>query len=52
MFRSFYFLFFGRDSDILPLEEDTMQPVPMYVSDEEDNKDEIELISLNAAFYA
>ncbi|XP_040166372.1 uncharacterized protein LOC120902012 [Anopheles arabiensis] len=41
-----------RDSDILPLEEDTLQPVPMYVSDEEDNKDEIELISLNAAFYA
>uniref|UniRef100_A0A182X654 Uncharacterized protein n=1 Tax=Anopheles quadriannulatus TaxID=34691 RepID=A0A182X654_ANOQN len=41
-----------RDSDILPLEVDTLQPVPMYVSDEEDNKDEIELIPLNAAFYA
>uniref|UniRef100_A0A1S4GZW0 Uncharacterized protein n=2 Tax=Anopheles gambiae TaxID=7165 RepID=A0A1S4GZW0_ANOGA len=41
-----------RDSDILPLEEDTLQPVPMYVSDEEDNKDETELIPLNAAFYA
>ncbi|XP_041776772.1 uncharacterized protein LOC121596151 isoform X2 [Anopheles merus] len=38
--------------DILPLEEDTLQPVPMYVSDDEDNKDGIELIPLNASFYA